>query len=514
MANPYTWTQPVTTRSSGSERMTYEDMNRITENLAYLAEDYLPGLGFIVQIPSLKTTWANNDIITREDWAAILDAIEVMANAIVLEYTAPSYAMTWDNINLVESLTNQIKDSADAITGVKITRPLMSLSYATGDTLDLTGLKVVAIKSGMEIEIDSSVYATSPAAGATLATSDTALTVSLGRYTASQGISVANAETHWASYRQITFHLQKVSTTKFNIGGGFAGFNGTFTVMIANVNRVRYTLTDGEVSDIDILSTSTVASATALTSGSYEVNIVLSTAVAANAQVRLTVAPGAGYSFDKEGTRASQTLSRTTSGLGAFPQPVFTQVTASHFIVQYSDGYLAINEPTSMHAENEALHTSTTAFHPINWHPDRTKEGTRVKTAEVCAPFAPVDLTYMLFGTTQLTDVVLDLLCGDYVTSADSFIRGATRITTIDLSKVAFTSLEKTSYMFNGCTALTTIVADVFNTDSIETSTSMFTNCTALVGGAGTVYDANYVDATYARIDNPPDEPGYFTAAS
>ena len=45
-------------------------------------------------------------------------------------------------------------------------------------------------------------------------------------------------------------------------------------------------------------------------------------------------------------------------------------------------------------------------------------------------------------------------------------------------------------------------------------STGMFSGCTSLVGGSGTAYDANHTDGEYARIDNPPTAPGYFTAAT
>lgn len=39
----------------------------------------------------------------------------------------------------------------------------------------------------------------------------------------------------------------------------------------------------------------------------------------------------------------------------------------------------------------------------------------------------------------------------------------------------------------------------------------MFYKCSSLVGGAGTAYNSGHTDKEYARIDNPPDAPGYFT---
>ena len=66
--------------------------------------------------------------------------------------------------------------------------------------------------------------------------------------------------------------------------------------------------------------------------------------------------------------------------------------------------------------------------------------------------------------------------------------------------------------MFSYCSNLSTIyVSDLFDTSSVTSSGNMFSNSTKLVGGAGTKYNSSYIDKTYARIDNPPDSPGYFT---
>jgi len=72
--------------------------------------------------------------------------------------------------------------------------------------------------------------------------------------------------------------------------------------------------------------------------------------------------------------------------------------------------------------------------------------------------------------------------------------------------------------MFYNSTNLETIyVSDEFNilnlvTDSTYNgSTDMFKGCTSLVGGSGTVYNSSKINKEYARIDNPPNSPGYFT---
>lgn len=105
MANPYTWTQPVTTRSSGSERMTYEDMNRITVNLAWLyaqcGEIQITVPGSIIS----KTSWIRNDIITVAEWAEILSCLTNICTA--LQYakpTEPDNTMIYTNINNVEDI--------------------------------------------------------------------------------------------------------------------------------------------------------------------------------------------------------------------------------------------------------------------------------------------------------------------------------------------------------------------------------------------------------------------------
>ena len=105
MANPYTWTEPDTHRSSGSERMTYEDMNRITVNLAWLfsqcEEIGLTPAGSIIS----KTDWSQNDIITVSEWTELLTCLDNVCSA--LSYTkpaAPTNIMNYTNINNIEEI--------------------------------------------------------------------------------------------------------------------------------------------------------------------------------------------------------------------------------------------------------------------------------------------------------------------------------------------------------------------------------------------------------------------------
>lgn len=105
MANPYTWTTPITHRSSGSEMMIYVDMNRITTNLAWLykqcQEIGITPAGSIIS----KTDWGQNDIITVTEWTEVLTCLTNVCNAI--QYTPSEVAnsqMTYTNINNVERI--------------------------------------------------------------------------------------------------------------------------------------------------------------------------------------------------------------------------------------------------------------------------------------------------------------------------------------------------------------------------------------------------------------------------
>ena len=105
MANPYTWTEPVTSRSSGSERMTYEDMNRITTNLAWLYSQCLEiGVTPSGSIIS-KTNWIRNDIITVTEWSEILTCLTNVCDAIqYVPAVAGNSQMAYTNINNVEKI--------------------------------------------------------------------------------------------------------------------------------------------------------------------------------------------------------------------------------------------------------------------------------------------------------------------------------------------------------------------------------------------------------------------------
>lgn len=83
----------------------------------------------------------------------------------------------------------------------------------------------------------------------------------------------------------------------------------------------------------------------------------------------------------------------------------------------------------------------------------------------------------------------------------------------LDLSSFNTAIATDMGYMFYECNSLSAIyVSPLFVVTQVTSSLAMFTSCSSLVGGAGTAYQSsNPKDKTYARIDNPPDAPGYFT---
>ena len=93
-----------------------------------------------------------------------------------------------------------------------------------------------------------------------------------------------------------------------------------------------------------------------------------------------------------------------------------------------------------------------------------------------------------------------------------------TIIETIDISSFDFTSLTDFSEAFRNINLLTsqdiltTIIVKAGTDISSISGASAFSDRRNLVGGNGTVYSSSYYDSQYARIDNPPDAPGYFTA--
>ena len=100
------------------------------------------------------------------------------------------------------------------------------------------------------------------------------------------------------------------------------------------------------------------------------------------------------------------------------------------------------------------------------------------------------------------------------VTDMSYMFAGCYGAYTIDVSSFDTSSVTNMRDMFADCSSVSTIFASTdFVTTNVTNSVNMFLYCDNLSGGSGTSYSTEYVDdASYARIDNPPSAPGYFTA--
>ena len=98
------------------------------------------------------------------------------------------------------------------------------------------------------------------------------------------------------------------------------------------------------------------------------------------------------------------------------------------------------------------------------------------------------------------------------VTDMSYMFSGCNKLTSLDLSNFDTKNVSNMFFMFYGCSSLQSILAgNNWSTAKVTSSDNMFYGCTNLVGGMGTVYESSHVDKEYARVDNAPSSPGYFT---
>lgn len=119
------------------------------------------------------------------------------------------------------------------------------------------------------------------------------------------------------------------------------------------------------------------------------------------------------------------------------------------------------------------------------------------------------DFSGILCGQKVYKDLVVswDMSKAKLARSSFSYM---TETETIDISGLSCPLLEDAPFMFGVNDKLTTIYSDgTFVLPAGCTAANMFSMDLLIVGGAGTTYRG--VSQEYARIDNPPSEPGYFT---
>lgn len=110
------WSTPVTDREYGA-RMTHVDMNRITNNLNYLAEQlHEHALYYGPEVS--KTDWVYNDYVYLIQWQEILKVLDRLVASTNIDYTEPGNEdTTYQNINNVEDLIRKVRERYDLLMG-------------------------------------------------------------------------------------------------------------------------------------------------------------------------------------------------------------------------------------------------------------------------------------------------------------------------------------------------------------------------------------------------------------
>ena len=112
----------------------------------------------------------------------------------------------------------------------------------------------------------------------------------------------------------------------------------------------------------------------------------------------------------------------------------------------------------------------------------------------------------------SLTSLNLSGFNTSNVTSMHEMFHGCSSLASLDLSMFDTSNVTNMYGMFMGCTGLRDIyVGDLWSILGVVEDFGMFRGCRQLIGGAGTPFNASYERKTYARVDNPPSEPGYLT---
>lgn len=233
--------------------------------------------------------------------------------------------------------------------------------------------------------------------------------------------------------------------------------------------------------------------------------------------------------FDQDGTYNLVYIAEDECGNTTLAERVVEVFTVR--TVLYPDGTFIINEKSTDQASNESRHggTATNVYIPFDPNGGRdvnkyifasntsrpwNNEVTNVTSVEVGSAIAPTGMAnwFSFMGNCE----EMDLLNVDTssVHNMRSLFRECSALVSLDLAHFDTSQVTDMGSMFSGCSVLTTIYASpMFDVTNVTFSDFMFSTTSRLVGGAGTAYNGNNPrDKTYARIDNPPGAPGYFTA--
>ena len=129
-----------------------------------------------------------------------------------------------------------------------------------------------------------------------------------------------------------------------------------------------------------------------------------------------------------------------------------------------------------------------------------------------CSHFDTSKVTNMfsIFSGVTATSINVSTWDTSNVTNM-SFMFSQVSTTELDLSSFDTSKVTNMSHMFQSSANLVTVKVNAFDTGLVSDSNMMFTGCNSIRGGAGTTYNSSRTDKTYARNDEPPTNPGYFT---
>ena len=124
------------------------------------------------------------------------------------------------------------------------------------------------------------------------------------------------------------------------------------------------------------------------------------------------------------------------------------------------------------------------------------------------------DMHDMFYECSNLASLNLSSFDTSNVTDMSRMFYKCSNLTSLDLSSFNTSNVTDIHQMFANCSKIETIFASSnFVTTAATTAYNIFLWCNSLIGGAGTTYDDTNIfsDKIYARIDEGPSNPGYFT---
>ncbi len=126
------------------------------------------------------------------------------------------------------------------------------------------------------------------------------------------------------------------------------------------------------------------------------------------------------------------------------------------------------------------------------------------------------NIRYICNACPNLVSVDMSGVNATGITDINASFQACYALETVDISGLSGTIEACANAFSNTSNGADMVIETIYANANLDCSqataySNMFRACASLVGGAGTVYDANHIGRDYARIDNPPSEPGYFT---